>query len=412
MEDENVTAWLVGASKLTGVPNNAQGLHITGDRITGYAPSLGEDGALYVYELDLTKCEGEVAGLTWGERPRIKRRLRLTFNRGAAPGAADEGGAPNNANPDFDAITLFPWRGTSGGSGGPTGTEKERLVVFKSGSQEGLGDTIAVVEPTTGNSRVYGAMSLMTALRADARVTGAGAPLNIKAAAALVGGNWLALFNRGRAPGAPNSVVFITRDDFFDYLGALERAAAAADGSPGSHEDAAARVIAPKYSIVHLEFPPLTVPVRGGGSVAYAAAAVVGAATTVIRSRRTNAAVDDILLVAASHVNDGGAVRGTRLALLSSKSLLAFVARAPPDMRCVPELELEEASPLLTMPPFGLPAGSEVLPVPVKIAGVALRGAWLGSGGEDQIDALLVSNLAGEPAQVLHVRMRVPSGNW
>jgi hypothetical protein len=174
---------------------------------------------------------------------------------------------------------LLPWPGTSGGSGGYSGTEQEHLVVF--GSNAGLRDVIRLIDLKTGGISLYDAVSLMTALRADARVTGT-APLNIKAAAALLGTR-LALFNCGDAPGAVNSVVVIRRNDFIEYLHRLHCATAAADGSPGSKEDAAARVLAPEYAVVHLELPLLNVPAPGGET--HYGASVVGAATMTIRSK-------------------------------------------------------------------------------------------------------------------------------
>jgi hypothetical protein len=152
----------------------------------------------------------------------VVRKLSLAeTSRGAdvTPPAARSQlkGASVKSKRDFDATTLVPWNGAGGDgvSGGPNGTTEERLVVFKSGSQPGLRDSVAIIEPKTGAVAAYNAISLMAALRADARVTGRATPLNIKAATTIDGGLSLALFNCGRAPGGVNSVVVMRLNDFF-----------------------------------------------------------------------------------------------------------------------------------------------------------------------------------------------------
>jgi hypothetical protein len=342
---------------------------------------------------------------------------------GGATGASRrEDGILRKGKHDFHVPALVPWYGTVDGCTGNAGIERERVIVFR--SQAGVGDSIAEIDPQMGTAEIYDAISLMTALRADARVTGAGAPLNIKAAAPIMGGLWLALFNCGSAPGGRNSAVVFNRFQILDYLYALEPATMAADGSLGSLEDAAARVLAPKYAVVHLELPPLTVPAPdgggggGSGGVNYNAG-ITGAATMSLRPKGKRAARGEILLLAASHATDGGEVLGTRLTALSSEALLSLAMEAQSGGR-VPSLNLEQVGALVTMPAGG-PAGSsgsgsggEAAPVTARIEGVAVHRATMGpsDGGEDVIDVLAVTEPNGGASQLLQVRMRVPSGNW
>jgi hypothetical protein len=325
---------------------------------------------------------------------------------------------------------LAPWHDSSGGGGaGTSGTEEERfmsrffraegeerLVVFR--SQAGH-DSITVIDPKTSEAKTYNTMTLMAALRADERVTGA-APLNIGAAAVIASTGSLALFNCGSAPGGRTSVVVTMLNALSDYLGAVGRAVNAADGSLGSEQDAAARVLAPRYFIVHLELPPLTAPAPGGGGGVVNYSASVSAAST-IAERPKGKALHEYLLIAASYANDAGEALGTRLAVLPTYAVMMHAMNSGCTGRGpVPLLDLTALSALVTVPPAE-PTGSSsssssssssaaAAPLLAKIEGAAVRRCEYGRVGTDGVvDVLAVADTGGGAApQLLQVRMKSP----
>jgi hypothetical protein len=199
----------------------ASGLEIAPDGAV-YVPG---DDSVFLYHLDLSPPGP----------PRVRRRLRLAASRDvdAATGAVrSEEGIPKKLKPDFEAIVALPRAGaaapataaaprpppphgavlaaeavmTPAGAPAPGAAAAAAvtaaaagaydIAVFGSASKAGLRDGIVLIDPSAPNAapREFEAAGLMGALRADARVTGS-AKLNLEAAA-LVGDNTLALFNR------------------------------------------------------------------------------------------------------------------------------------------------------------------------------------------------------------------------
>jgi hypothetical protein len=407
------TAVLRRTFDLDGV-SAASGLELSSDGRAAYVPG---DDSVWLSELSLAP----------GADPsKVVRRVRLTRSRDvdAAGLVLSEDGIPKKVKPDFEAIALLPW----GGSGGD-GKAEERLAVFGSASKAGLRDGIALVDPATGAVAEYDAAALMAALRADARVTGS-VKLNLEAAA-LVGGDRLALFQRGNVPGGFNSVVLIQLADFRSYLAALD--AAAVGGS------AAARP--PPYTVAHLRLPPIT---EVDGERRSFPAGVSGASTfrlplsapaSATAGVSGEAADEEFLLISASYeatLNeiDDGPVLGSRVALLPSRRLLAAASDAA-TAAAVASVDLSDVSALILppAPAAAVEAGAAAVaavaaagPVLAKVEGVAPRGFSCGfaaavaargsSGGSSGlahvIDVLAVTDPDGEGSQMLEVEVTAP----
>jgi hypothetical protein len=213
------SATLIGAPLALDGVEAASGLEIIDDGATAYVPN-GHNSA-FVYQLDLRAGAPGAAGAMLSSAPRvelkpcIKQLQSVAKNDAAALAAAMAAAARGKHSKEeppwsnifqdvkHQAAAILPGLGSAivkrdGGLGAET---PDFLVLFGSGSQPGVDDSIAVIEPKTGAAATYNAGSLMAALRADESVTGAGAPLNITAAVGPVGGIWLALFNCGSAPG-------------------------------------------------------------------------------------------------------------------------------------------------------------------------------------------------------------------
>jgi hypothetical protein len=369
------TAVAASVRTLDGV-SAASGVEIDEEGRTAYV--VGDD-SVFLYVLDVSPG---------ADASKVARKVRITSSRDPAR----EEGIAKKLKPDFECIVGLPH---------PSGGKGQVIAAIGSGSKAGMRDGVVVVDPAKDASTEYDARLLMDALRADKRVVGE-AKLNLEAAT-VVGGDKLALCQRGNIAGGFNSVVLMQLADFQAFLQS-SRAGAGAAAPPA----------VPAYSVVHLQLPQMKDEASGRAFNA----GVSGASTVVLPAATIGGAAggggggQELILLSASYEGtdneiDDGPILGSRIAAVPAAILLAAAASSV-SAATVPAIDLSTASALLTgAADFG---ASGAAPLLVKIEGVAPRKVALdATSGDLAIDALAVTDPDGADSQILEVRITVPA---